>query len=59
MLDEKTLAEVRKIVCDQSYVPLNAKELCNRLFVTSYMGTENSSKETRDRAKILASQIGR
>ncbi|XP_075214444.1 NAD synthetase [Lycorma delicatula] len=56
--DEKTLSEVRKIVCDTNYMPQDPKELCGRLFVTSYMGTENSSSETRNRARTLASQIG-
>lgn len=30
----------------------------SRIFHTSYMGTQNSSKETRDRSKKLAEQIG-
>ncbi|MBS1890111.1 MAG: hypothetical protein JST59_02370 [Actinobacteria bacterium] len=34
------------------------KLLCNRVFFTCYMGTKNSSKETRDRAENLAKQIG-
>lgn len=40
------------------YVPLDARELCNKIFHTCYMGTENSSPETRKRAKDLASAIG-
>lgn len=30
----------------------------SRIFHTSFMGTQNSSKETRDRSKKLASAIG-
>lgn len=30
----------------------------SRIFHTCYMGTENSSKQTRDRAKNLAKDIG-
>ena len=30
----------------------------DRIFVTCYMGTENSSEDTRSRAKKLSSQIG-
>lgn len=56
--NESVLQNVRKIVCDSSYVPHDPKDLCKRLFVTCYMGTENSSKETRRRADILAKQIG-
>ena len=33
-------------------------ELANRLLYTCYIGTENSSRETRKRAKHLAAQIG-
>ncbi|MDE0686003.1 MAG: NAD(+) synthase [Candidatus Poribacteria bacterium] len=33
-------------------------ELANRLLYTCYIGTENSSRETRKRAKQLAAQIG-
>jgi hypothetical protein len=38
--------------------PASAEELCSRIFVTCYMGTVNSSEETRDRAKLLAEQVG-
>lgn len=47
------------MVCDSEYVPKQAEELCNRVLVTCYMGTENSSAETKQRAKTLASHIGR
>ncbi|EFP74450.1 glutamine-dependent NAD(+) synthetase [Puccinia graminis f. sp. tritici] len=40
------------------YVPLDPQEFCNKIFHTCYMGTENSSPETRKRAKDLASAIG-
>jgi NAD+ synthase (glutamine-hydrolysing) len=39
-------------------VPRDAQEISNRLFVTCYMGTQNSSAETRDRARDLAAAIG-
>ena len=32
-------------------------ELCNRLLVTCYMATENSSEDTKNRAKKLAAQV--
>ena len=35
-----------------------AQYLANELLYTCYMGTENSSRETRQRAKQLASEIG-
>lgn len=32
--------------------------LAHRVFATVYMGTSNSSKETRERARTLAAEIG-
>jgi NAD+ synthase (glutamine-hydrolysing) len=40
------------------YLPTDPKEFANRIFHTCYMGTENSSPETRKRAKDLAESIG-
>ncbi|XKL66570.1 hypothetical protein PGB90_009990 [Kerria lacca] len=56
--DQEVLATIKRIVCDADYFPKDPKDVCNRLFVTCYMGTENSSKETRKRAERLAAQIG-
>ncbi|KAG8292122.1 Glutamine-dependent NAD(+) synthetase [Homalodisca vitripennis] len=56
--DTQVLADVRKMVCDAEYVPRQPQELCGRLLFTCYMGTQNSSVETRQRAKTLAAQIG-
>nr|XP_018913780.1 PREDICTED: probable glutamine-dependent NAD(+) synthetase [Bemisia tabaci]XP_018913781.1 PREDICTED: probable glutamine-dependent NAD(+) synthetase [Bemisia tabaci]XP_018913782.1 PREDICTED: probable glutamine-dependent NAD(+) synthetase [Bemisia tabaci]XP_018913783.1 PREDICTED: probable glutamine-dependent NAD(+) synthetase [Bemisia tabaci] len=52
------LHDVRRIVGDPNYQPTNPLDLCNKVLVTCYMGSENSSKQTHDRAKLLASQIG-
>ncbi|KAF8159641.1 hypothetical protein B0H34DRAFT_704302 [Crassisporium funariophilum] len=43
---------------DSDYLPLDPREFANRIFHTCYMGTENSSAETRRRAKQLAEAIG-
>ncbi len=56
--DERALEDVRKVVADGEYVPRDARELCSRIFFTCYMGSENSSEETRARAEALAKQIG-
>ncbi|KAK1129292.1 hypothetical protein K0M31_020420 [Melipona bicolor] len=56
--DTQVLSDIRKIVGDCEYVPTDPKQLCNTLLVTCYMGTENSSSETKARATELASQIG-
>lgn len=57
--DAQVLQDVRRIVGDAGYVPTDPKELCNLLLTTCYMGSENSSSETRQRSEELASQIGR
>lgn len=41
-----------------AWVPQSPQEICQRLFSTCFMGTTNSSKDTRRRAKELAAAIG-
>ena len=56
------IPDARRIVGEpegSDYVPTDARELCGRILHTCYMGTENSSAETRGRAKELAEAIGR
>ena len=36
----------------------DAAELSSRIFTTVYMGTVNSSRQTRQRAKTLAAEVG-
>jgi len=52
------LEDVRKVTRDKGYTPADPKELASRLFYTCYMGTTNSSDDTRSRAKKLQEQIG-
>lgn len=56
--DQQVLEDARRIVNDNNYIPTNPKEFAGRIFVTCYMGTENSSEETRKRASNLAEEIG-
>lgn len=56
--DVQVLHDIRKILADPDFTPDNPATLCNRLLVTCYMGSENSSKETRQRATTLSNQIG-
>ncbi|KAJ3053734.1 glutamine-dependent NAD(+) synthetase, partial [Rhizoclosmatium hyalinum] len=56
--DEQALKDVRYIVGNSEYIPKDAKDLCGHILHTSYMGTENSSDETRNRATRLAKDIG-
>ncbi|KAJ2166176.1 glutamine-dependent NAD(+) synthetase [Coemansia sp. RSA 518] len=57
--DEQVLKDVRRCVgAGADYVPESAQELAGHLFYTCYMGTENSSTETQERARHLAQTIG-
>uniref|UniRef100_A0A182MPM7 Glutamine-dependent NAD(+) synthetase n=1 Tax=Anopheles culicifacies TaxID=139723 RepID=A0A182MPM7_9DIPT len=56
--DRQVRDDCRKILAEPEYVPTSASELCGKLLFTCYMGTENSSRETRARAATLAGQIG-
>lgn len=57
--DPQVAADVRRVGGFAQDAPLpTAPELAARLLTTVYMGTENSSAETRQRAASLASQIG-
>ncbi|EDO33760.1 predicted protein [Nematostella vectensis] len=56
--DTQVLEDVRRVVRDSEYIPTDPRELANRIFVTCYMGTENSSEETRKRAANLADEMG-
>ncbi|OAY56311.1 glutamine-dependent NAD(+) synthetase [Manihot esculenta] len=38
--------------------PTDSKEFAKRIFYTVFMGSENSSEATRQRAKVLADEIG-
>ncbi|ANZ75179.1 BA75_03072T0 [Komagataella pastoris] len=42
----------------EGWIPQTPQELCNKIFHTCYMGTKNSSLETRARSRDLAAKIG-
>ncbi|KAJ6621395.1 hypothetical protein B0H10DRAFT_2018358 [Mycena sp. CBHHK59/15] len=59
--DQLVIADARRIAGepeDSTYIPSDPREFANRIFHTCYMGTENSSVETRQRAKQLSEAIG-
>ncbi|KAJ7252716.1 hypothetical protein B0H12DRAFT_608849 [Mycena haematopus] len=59
--DKQVIADARRISGEaenSSYIPSDPREFTNRIFHTCYMGTENSSAETRLRAKQLSEAIG-
>ncbi|XP_077375457.1 glutamine-dependent NAD(+) synthetase [Festucalex cinctus] len=56
--NNQVLEDVRRLTGDENFSPRDPRELCGRIFTTCYMGSENSSVDTCNRAKELASQIG-
>ncbi|XP_027009018.1 glutamine-dependent NAD(+) synthetase isoform X1 [Tachysurus fulvidraco] len=56
--NDRVLGDVQRMVNNASYRPEDPRELTGRLFTTCYMGSENSSVDTCNRAKELAAQIG-
>ena len=56
--NQQTLADVRKVLGDETYLPSSAHDLANRILHTCYMASENSSKDTKDRAQAISEQIG-
>ncbi|CAI5756746.1 unnamed protein product [Candida verbasci] len=56
--EEQVLKDIRLLVKDEEFTPKTPQEIAQRLFYTSFMGTENSSSETRSRANELAEKIG-
>lgn len=56
--NEQVIKDVRMICAEDTYNPESPQELCNRIFHTCFMGSTNSSAETRSRARDLAKAIG-
>lgn len=54
---EGDLRRIMKLL-EEHTIPSTSQELCKHLLTTCYMGTVNSSRETRQRAHQLADQIG-
>jgi NAD+ synthase (glutamine-hydrolysing) len=59
--NEQVINDVRRLCKepeDSTWLPSTPQEVAGRLFHTCFMGTENSSSETRGRAKELSEAIG-
>ena len=59
--NEQVIKDTRRICGeaeDSTWLPVEPQELCNRILHTCFMGTTNSSQDTRTRAKELAHEIG-
>ncbi|KAI8627142.1 NAD+ synthase [Xylariaceae sp. FL1651] len=53
-----TLADLRRVTGLKDLVPKTPEEIVNLVLTTCYMGTVNSSEETRSRAEMLSKKIG-
>jgi NAD+ synthase (glutamine-hydrolysing) len=56
--DQQVIKDVRMVCADNDYTPRIPQEFCSRIFHTCFMGSTNSSGETRGRARDLAKAIG-
>lgn len=57
--NKQVIDDVRRMTQKEApWIPETPQELGNLIFTTCYMGTANSSKETRSRATQLAKDIG-
>jgi len=56
--NETIVNELHRISNDPHFTPENAKQITHLLLHTAYLGTVNSSKETRDRAQHVADAFG-
>lgn len=57
--DAGVLAELRRVTRQPAgWVPASSAEIANLVLTTCYMGTDNSSAETRERAAALAREVG-
>lgn len=56
--NEQVLDDLRALIHDEGLNSVTPQEVAAKLFYTSFMGTSNSSLETRERARDLAHEIG-
>ena len=54
----KTLADLRRVTGDETFFPCTPYDITSRPHYTCHMGTENSSVETRSRARRFAETLG-
>lgn len=59
--NQQVIEDARKVAGkddDSEWIPRTPQELTKAIFCTAYMGSKNSSSDTRKRAKELAQAIG-
>ncbi|CAL9729690.1 hypothetical protein MOUN0_H04918 [Monosporozyma unispora] len=57
--NEQVLKDIRKLTRNEDdWVPTKPQDISSKIFHTCFMGTENSSKQTRGRSRELSEKIG-
>lgn len=57
--NQQVLNDLRKITrSEDNWIPEKPQDIAFKIFHTCFMGTENSSKETRSRSRSLSEKIG-
>ena len=49
--------DLQNVIGDSTFNPKTSQDICNRLFYTCYMSTDNNSEQTQQYAKELANSI--
>lgn len=56
--NQQVLFDLQALTKIPDFIPTSPQDIASKLFYSSFMGTENSSTDTRTRAKTLAANIG-
>ena len=55
--DEELLGELRRVLREDNYTPSSYKDIVNKILVTAFLSTANSSEESTQRAAQVAKQF--
>lgn len=56
--NQEVIRDLQTVAGDSQWQPQGASDISNKIFHTCFMGTTNSSRETRSRARDLAQTLG-
>eukprot|EP01133_Synstelium_polycarpum_P015343 gene15343-18193_t len=57
--NKRVIADAQRISgAGKDYIPTDPREFASRIFFTAYLGSKNSSKETKERAAAIAANVG-
>ena len=55
--EDHVINDLRTIVRNPSYTPTSPKDICSKLFFTTYLETEKSSQQSKERASEIAKEL--